>query len=273
MPVVNSTSDKQGYCMQPGIKSGSSLFDEQFEVVLADDAYSRSLHYQIRYQVYCLEEGFENQASFSNKEEKDQWDEHSVHFLVRSRQTDDWVAAMRMVIPETGGLPVEQVCDIDPIVMPSFPEKKIAEISRMCVVDSHRRKQFVGGADRLQVVPDNKVAEGRVHKSIIMKGLLRAAAIYSQNHDIPFWYFLTTPALARVINRLNVQLIKVGSAYEHRGIRYPFLANLRQVVEQAKNGCPDMAATLNSRAAAYVRFSDLGMPDRDMVFDGYHQVA
>lgn len=258
--------------MQPGAKSGSSLFDEQFEVILADDAYSRSLHYQIRYQVYCLEEGFENQESFSNKEEKDQWDDHSVHFLVRSRQTDEWVAAMRMVIPESGSLPIEQVCDIDPIVMPSFPEKQIAEISRMCIVDSYRRKQLAD-ENGAHPVPDDKASGARVHKSIIMKGLLRAAVRYSEDHNIPFWYFLTTPALARVVNRLNVQLIKVGEAYEHRGTRYPFLANIRQAVEQAKKGCPDMAATLYSKAAAYVRFSELGMPNGDMVYDGYHQVA
>jgi len=259
--------------MQAETKSGSSLFDDQFEVVLADDEFSRSIHYQIRYQVYCLEEGFEDRGRFSNEEEKDQWDDHSVHFLVRSRQSDEWVAAMRMVIPDTGSLPIEQLCDIDPIVMPSFPEKQIAEISRMCIVDSYRRKQLAKESGRLQAVPDTKGAGERVHKSIIMKGLLRAAATYSEDHDIPFWYFLTTPALARIINRLNVQLIKVGSAYEHRGIRYPFLANIRQAVEQAKKGCPDMAATLYSRATAYTRFSELGLPAGGMLDDDYYQVA
>lgn len=267
---MNETSANQEFCMQPNTKLASSLFDDQFEVVLADDEYSRSIHYQIRYQVYCLDEGFEDHALFSNEEEKDQWDDHSVHFLVRSRQTGEWVAAMRMVIPESGNLPIEQVCNIDPIVMPSFPEKKIAEISRMCIVDSHRRKQLAG---RLQAMPEGKVAGGRVHRSIIMKGLLRAAAAYSQDHEIPFWYFLTTPALARVISRLNIQLIKVGSAYEHKGTRYPFLANIRQAVEDAKKGCPDMAATLYSRIEAYTRFSELGMSKREMLEDSYHQVA
>jgi N-acyl amino acid synthase of PEP-CTERM/exosortase system len=259
--------------MQAGTKSGSSLFDDQFEVVLADDEFSRSIHYQIRYQVYCLEEGFEDRGRFSNEEERDQWDAHSVHFLVRSRQTDEWVAAMRLVIPETGSLPIEQVCEIDPVVMPSFPEKQIAEISRMCIVDSYRRKQFSNKPGRLLAVPKTKDAGERVHKSIIMKGLLRAAAAYSEDHDIPFWYFLTTPALARIINRLNVQLVKVGSAYEHRGTRYPFLANIRQAVEQAKKGCPDMAATLYSRAEAYTRFSELGMSESEMFEGSYHQVA
>jgi N-acyl amino acid synthase of PEP-CTERM/exosortase system len=259
--------------IKSGIKSGSSLFDDQFEVVLADDEFSRSIHYQIRYQVYCLEEGFEDRGRFSDEEEKDQWDDHSVHFLVRARQSGEWVAAMRMVIPETGGLPIEQVCDIDPIVMSSFPEKQIVEISRMCIVDSHRRKQLANVPGRLQAVPETKGAGERVHKSIIMKGLLRAAATYSEDHDIPFWYFLTTPALARIINRLNVQLVKVGSAYEHRGTRYPFLANIRQAVEQAKKGCPDMAATLYSTAEAYTRFSELGMSEREMFEGSYHQVA
>lgn len=259
--------------MQSGFKSGGSLFDDQFEVVLADDEYSRSIHYQIRYQVYCLEEGFEDRGRFSNQEERDQWDDHSVHFMVRSRQSGEWIAAMRMVIPETGSLPIEQVCDIDPIVMPSFPEKQIVEISRMCIVGAYRGKQLVNEPGELPAVSETRATGGRIHKSIIMKGLLRAAVRYSQDHDIPFWYFLTTPALARIISRLNVQLIKVGAAYEHRGTRYPFLANIRQVVEQAKKGCPDMVATLQSKAAAYTLFSDLGMTAEDMFEDDYHQVA
>jgi N-acyl amino acid synthase of PEP-CTERM/exosortase system len=271
--------------MQSNTESGSSLFDDQFEVILADDEYSRSIHYQLRYQVYCLEEGFEDQSHFSDGEEKDQWDDRSVHFLVRSKHSSEWVAAMRMVIPETGKLPIEQMCDIDPVVMPSFPERQIAEISRMCIVDSHRRKQLVDSVagnpgnsqdtTALRIVPDTReTGTGvRVHKSIIMKGLLRAAATYSQDHNIPFWYFLTTPALARIISRLNVQLIRVGAAYEHRGTRYPFLANIRQAVAQAKKGCPDMAATLYSKTAAYTRFTERGIPAREMLDEDYYQVA
>lgn len=223
------------------------MFDRSYEVVLADTEAARRIHYQIRYQVYCLEKGYEDECSHS-KYERDEWDDQSVHFIVRTKQSREWIAAMRMVIPETGPLPVEQLCRVNPIATPSFSGESVAEISRMCVIDSHRRNMH------------SEPPSSRRSKSVIMKGLLRAAAVYSQENNIPYWYFLTTPALARMINRLNVQLIKVGSACNHRGIRYPFLANLKDAVQEISEGCPDMSVMLKNKAAAYRRFTELDLP-------------
>lgn len=219
------------------------MFDNDFEVVLADNDYSRSLHYQVRYQVYCLEEGFESAAKFRASEERDDWDTQSAHFLVRSKQTNEWVAAMRMVIPESGPLPIEDMCDIHPVARPSLTGETAAEISRICVINTYRR--------------NSSNQQHRVHKSMIMKGLLSAAAQFSQENGIFNWYFLTSPGLARIFSYLNIQLIKVGAACEHRGTRYPYLANLEQVIEQAKQGCPYFASLLSSNVNAYKRFSEL----------------
>src|SRR3569832_697528 len=73
---------------------------EHFEVVLADDECSRRIHYQLRYQVFCLDTGYEDPDAFPDGEEKDEWDQNAVHFLVRERETQQWVAAMRLVIPQ-----------------------------------------------------------------------------------------------------------------------------------------------------------------------------
>jgi N-acyl amino acid synthase of PEP-CTERM/exosortase system len=237
----------------------NNMFDKHFEVVLADNHYSRSLHYQLRYQVYCLEEGFENAAKFCTSEERDAWDDQSAHFLVRSKQTDEWVAAMRMVIPKSGPLPIEGLCDIHPVARPSLTGEPAAEISRICVVNSYRRK--------------SSQQQSRMHKSIIMKGLLSAAAQYSQENGILYWYFLTSPALARIFSFLNIQLIKVGAACEHRGTRYPFLADLKQAIEQAKQGCPDLASMLNNNANAYKRFSELGWDQESIPAYAKHLAA
>ena len=234
------------------------MFDNHFEVVLADNDYSRSLHYQVRYQVYCLEEGFENAANFFTSEERDDWDDQSAHFLVRSKQTNEWVAAMRMVIPKSGPLPIEGLCDIHPVARPSLTGEPAAEISRICVVNNYRRKSS-------QQLP-------KVHKSLIMKGLLSAAAQYSQENGILYWFFLTSPALARIFSFLNIQLIKVGAACEHRGTRYPFLADLKQAIEQAKQGCPNFASLLGSNVDAYRRFSELE-EFNDNVLDQVEHIA
>lgn len=246
------------------------MFDKHFEVVLADTESARRIHYQIRYQVYCLEEGFEDHMNFPNREERDEWDENSVHFLVRSKITDEWVAAMRLVLPSPKGFPLEQICKVDPSVASPMLGDSVVEVSRLCIVDNYRHQQqathSVNTAKAFPRIvsdtPEPRVRNRR-YKSEIVMGLMRAAAVYSREHQIPNWYFLSTPAFARMMNWLNFQLVKLGPACEHRGKRLPFLISPLTAYEKAKRDCSAMAALLR-RTTAYRRFSELGsnMPDQ-----------
>ena len=48
------------------------MFDERYEVFLADNETARQIHHKVRYQVYCLEEGFEDQNDFDDNQERDE---------------------------------------------------------------------------------------------------------------------------------------------------------------------------------------------------------
>lgn len=239
------------------------MFDNRYEVVLADTAVGRQIHHQVRHQVYCLEEGFEDQDNSKGAEERDEWDSRSVHFTVRTKDTHEWVAAMRLVVRGPDGLPVEQLCNIDQGV--TRAEGSTAEISRLCVVDKYRRGKKAQSSARRDERPRLYDVKGkqpsapgeRHHKSEIILGLLRAAVDYSYEHGISDWYFLTTPALARIINRMCIQLIKVGEPCEHRGKRYPFFANLRDAEKQATRGCSMIAEWRKQNVRSYHRHSEL----------------
>lgn len=214
------------------------MFDERYEVFLADTDTARQIHHQVRYQVYCLDEGFEDPRNFSDGEEKDDWDEHSAHFLVRSKLSNEWVAAMRLVLPGPNGLPIEQVCDIDAAAVPIGAST--AEISRVCIIDKYRRM----------------ATKERTHRSEIILGLLRAAVDYSYEKGISNWFSLSPPAIARIIKRLCIQLNKVGPPCDHRGVRYPFAANLRIAERQATEGSSTIAEWRNSAIKSYRRYSE-----------------
>ena len=47
---------------------------------------------RLRYQVYCLETGFEKHAEFASGIEFDQFDLFSVHAMIRHRQTSNAAA-------------------------------------------------------------------------------------------------------------------------------------------------------------------------------------
>jgi N-acyl amino acid synthase of PEP-CTERM/exosortase system len=243
------------------------MFDERYEVILADSDTAREIHHKIRYQVYCLEEGFEDHEEFRDDQERDEWDNRSAHFTVRDKRSGEWIAAMRLIARGSEGLPIEQMCQIDSSAAPSG--ESMAEISRLCIVEKVRRKTGLqpssqGDTNDVQARHINdkqsKTSNERIHKSEIILGLLRAAVDYSYENGISNWYFLTTPALARIINRLCIRLTRVGSPCHHRGVRYPFAANLREAERQATEGSSSIAQWRSGTIKSYRRYSELREP-------------
>lgn len=215
---------------------------EHFEVVLADDECSRRIHYQLRYQVFCLDTGYEDPSAFPDSEEKDEWDQSAVHFLVRERETRQWVAAMRLVFPQDEALPIKTRAHISPEA--AVTSGKILEISRLCMLDHYRRRPQGQVMSRNQ----NKVtslfprseqlqAKGELHKRLhtaeILRSLMDAAVAYSRDCGARHWYIFTTRALAKVLGYvLPLELRQVGEPVWHRGERYPFLVSIEHLLDR-----------------------------------------
>lgn len=229
------------------------MFDGQYEVILADNAAGRCLHYRIRYLVYCMETGFEDRRRFPDGLEQDAWDERAAHFMVRSRATGEWIAAMRLILPQQGQLPIKQLCQLD--TLPAASPSQLGEISRLCIVDHARRRPHRD--DTLQGLADPDPSPDTRREPEIMLGLLRAAAAYSRDHDIHYWYFMTTTALARMVKRLNILLKPAGPMIQHRGERYPFLADLDESERRVRSKSAEIAAML-AQQTAYRLFSTVG---------------
>lgn len=231
------------------------MFDNHFEAILADTDQARRIHYQLRYQVYCLETGFEDRNRFPDGQEIDEWDDRAVHFLVRAKTTGEWAGAVRVVLPNPRGLPVQQTCKLDPDAYPDMWNEPLGEVSRLCVLERFRRRipnvAKLCGIDHLYRDPTH-CQPGPV----ILLGLLRAAAFYSNWRGIDSCFLLATPGLARILNRWRIELRAVGRKTNHRGERYPFLTDLRKGRERIK-ACSSAIAEMYSRESAYRRYSEL----------------
>lgn len=215
---------------------------EHFEVVLADDEWSRRIHYQLRYQVFCVETGYEDPAQFPDGEERDEWDDQAAHFLVRERETKRWVAAMRLILPQDKVLPIETRTEIEEALRP--PCDRVLEISRLCMV-GHYRRRLQGQAlpcEARDASPfgaakavDEAQAEmrKRLRTTEILRALLDAAVAYSREYGTQHWYMFITKALSKVIGHvLHLDLQQVGQPAWHRGERYPFLVNVEHLFGQ-----------------------------------------
>ena len=208
------------------------MFYDHFEVFLADTHPSKAIHYSIRYQVYCEEMGFENKENFPFEQEFDEYDNHSIHFIVRHNQSGRWIGAMRLILKNDQPLPIEQFCTLNETIDKSDSGLSV-ELSRLCLLKEVRRRATdihpplgitdhsiaIKETDKLQVVKNN-----RSNRDIIW-GLIYAASKYSYDNNIPHWYYLTTHALEKVLRRGGLEMIIVGDPCDHKGSRYPFKMN------------------------------------------------
>jgi len=219
------------------------MFDNYFEIFLADDQEGRAIHYNIRYQVYCEELGYENSQKFPDKQEFDKWDpkddqdQQSVLFLVRLKHTRQWIGAMRLVHYNGHNLPLEESTSLDHKI-----NSPAVEISRLCLVKDIRKPylQNAYGIDENNT-NNNTLPSGKEEdhiklfysnpkvKSTIIWGLFNASSQYSIANNIKKWYLLSHKALARVIKRQGFRIEQVGPSCEHRGQRSPYCFDVDEI--------------------------------------------
>jgi len=103
-----------------------SAFNEYFELVHADTDELRAQVFQLRYQVYVLETGFEAEEDCRSRVaadgsvirwEEDEFDARSDHYLLRHRRTGVYAATTRLILPESSTpaapYPIELHCNLE----------------------------------------------------------------------------------------------------------------------------------------------------------------
>jgi len=63
------------------------MFEQHFEAIVADSADLLLLAQRLRYQVYCIENGYEDPDAHPDAVERDNFDSHAVHGLLRHLST------------------------------------------------------------------------------------------------------------------------------------------------------------------------------------------
>lgn len=227
------------------------MLSDHYEVILADSAEARRIHYRLRYQSYCLEQRWEPQERFPDGEEKDEFDPRAVHFLVRNRVTGDWVATLRVVLPGEEPLPIESLNVLKDSVRQAVPTGGAAEISRVC-----RPKATI---EREAAQCEGVRADLLGGASEVLLRLLRAAAEYCYDLGIGHMYMFCRPAMARMMNRLDIPMKRAGIPSEHRGVRVPYLVDIQAAFARARAASPLLAALINE-PHAYRLYSDLYAP-------------
>ncbi len=185
------------------------MFDGRYQAVIADTMESRLIHYHLRYQVYCLEKQFEPLERFDDGLEIDEFDQHSVHFLIQHKASGSWVGTARLVIGEPAQLPMTKIARFS-LEGYDVEGKSFAELSRLSILKSFRRHG----------------EQPYISEPEVLLGLIRAVKDYSEQAKIDYWLFLCRRSIMRIVGNLGMHMDIIGAPCEHRGIRFPYLATL-----------------------------------------------
>src|SRR5690606_20046318 len=122
----------------------ADVYERWFESTLADTSEQLSQAFRLRYQVYCVENPFEDPTEHPRGEERDSYDDHSVHALLVHRPSREVAGTVRLVLVRPDrpddSFALQRVCH-EPLVRDreAFPVLQMAEVSRFCISKAFRR--------------------------------------------------------------------------------------------------------------------------------------
>ena len=226
---------------------GPSLFDiycKHFMVVPANGAALKERFYKLRYQVYCLENSFEDASAHRDGVEIDEFDVHSVNSLLIHIPTGMVAGGIRLILPRNGesDLPVWRVCDRDVVANKAayVPAARTAEVSRNSI-SKEFRQLCARAAD----------AEARHELRRVMRhlslGSLAAVIRMAHGHGITHVTAAMEAPMLRMFGSLGLHFQKLGGTVEYHGVRQPAYADLDSLLARAWVERPDVWEILTHR--------------------------
>src|SRR5207253_10069875 len=122
------------------------------------------------------------------------YDHTATHFLIRSVESKEWLATLRLIIAPFESLPINRVCEIYRDELRELRNGKVIEVSRLCAVTPQEKLTFGAGS----ATP------------WIMIGLIRGASAYALQHGLRYSFFLIADSLARLLKRVGIEFMPIG---------------------------------------------------------------
>ena len=213
----------------------ASGFRKYFTAVPAVTDELRCAAYRIRHDVYCRELGYEPVRS--DGLETDEYDAHSAHCLLRNNANGEFVGCIRLVFARPGDpsypFPFERLCaatlDRSVVDPARLPRETIAEVSRLAVISSYRRRR---GEKTLPVgvTEADFGTRKRPRFPYIPVGLYLGMIALARGHGVETLFMLSEARLAKHLQRLGIELRSIGPPVEHRGLRAPSMMSVSAIV-------------------------------------------
>ncbi len=203
----------------------------RFFRVNTDDMMAK--YYRLRYEIYCHETGFLPAEEYPDGFEKDEYDEHSIHFVAADKD-DNVIGTLRLIRDSVDGFPLEQHCPNYDRSKIDFPRSGLAEISRLTVSKDWRRRKNDGlyGMQSYRSTIENPIPD-EIHQKrkrpIIVFGLYKVMYMESKKEGITHWYAAMEQKLFETLKKFSFVFEPIGPENDYYGPVTPFLGKIETV--------------------------------------------
>lgn len=205
------------------------IYNQYFEVIRAETPEQLSACFRLRYQVYCVENPFEDPRQNPNEMEIDRFDAAAMHSLLLHRESGEMVGTVRLILPcvekDGMGLPIRQICRHELISQDNslLPWARTAEISRFAVSKTMRRRAgdgtVVGNFQTFDHDPRRRIPDTSL-------GLMQAVIAMAAKSRMTHLCAVMEPTLLRMLRRLGMLIPSVGPEVDYHGRRQPVYSDL-----------------------------------------------
>jgi len=208
----------------------------------------RTAIFRLRYQVYCLEWGFEKEEDHPGGVETDEFDPHAVHIAARLKgaPSTEVIGTSRVIVGcEVDRFPIECHCSFFSEFKPP-PREFSGEISRLAVSKHFRRR----AVDKLifshgdpayeseQALSAASAQDRRKSENEIVAGIYMHLYAESKRLGITHWYAVMAKGLHLLLKRWGVVFHPIGPELNYHGWRGPYLAEIAEIEKNLERRNP-----------------------------------
>jgi N-acyl amino acid synthase of PEP-CTERM/exosortase system len=209
-----------------------SLFE--YRKVPQDDPLLNEV-FKLRYKVYVEEWGFEKKEDHPGEIEKDEFDDHSVHFIVRRKGEEQIIGTIRMITNSDKGFPIDKHCRIE-ADLSAYDKYRFGEISRLAVSKDYRKRvtdavYFDGKAVDAAAI-DNMYTGSRKMSNDIVLGLYQCIYRESLERGNQFLLAVMAKGLYLLLKRVGILFEPIGPEQYYHGLRSPYLGTINAMLQE-----------------------------------------
>ena len=213
--------------------------------VQPDDAATIRDIQKLRYDVYCRECQYLDATKFPDGVESDEYDPSSTHFCARNER-GEMVATLRLVFDSTRGFPLESHAGPLSAEYHALPRDKAAEISRLILAKSYRRRANDGlygeelGDPEKEAAARAEATYKRSQYPLILFGLFKEMYIESLSRGHEYWLAAMEPGLQKMLSKFGLGLKQMGDPMSYYGEVIPYYASIEELTRFVMESRPDV---------------------------------